>query len=306
MKNPIIAVIQLLRKEPSGENEVNMGEVYEIIIPNNYSLERTILCHGWVFLDPFRYEAGVLSFAFTSDSGVCHFVSVKQFENRVQVASSGKLSDAALQQVARVIATDELTERLMQTAKKLSKGAYDLVRSGSGRMLKSPTLWEDLAKTLLTTNCNWRKTQSMVTNLCAEFGFVVEGVSAFPTASIIAEADDDSLKGCGLGYRVGYLKALAKMCDCGALDECEADVSTEKRVELLNSVKGFGHYSVSHALVLLRDYSRIPIDSDSTAYLKKLGFEGKAMHDAYASWDKYRFWGYKLGRIARKMNWIGD
>jgi len=282
-----------------------MGKVYEISVPNNYSLDRTILCHGWVFLDPFRYVSEVLSFAFTVNES-CHFVSVTQIGDRVQVSASDTLSDTARQQVSRVIAADESTEQLLRTAKKLSKGAYDLVHCGFGRMLKSPSLWEDLAKTLLTTNCNWRKTQSMVTNLCNGFGSVVDGMASFPTASIIAKADYEALKGCGLGYRVGYIKALAEMCECGALNACEADVPTEKRIELLNSVKGFGQYSVSHALVLLRDYSRIPIDSDSTAYLKTLGFEGRAMRDAYASWGKYRFWGYKLGRIARKQNWIGD
>lgn len=282
-----------------------MSIVYEINVPNNYSLERTILCHGWVFLDPFSYTSDELIFAYT-DNGASYLVSVRQVENQVKVTSSNKLSDTAFQRVARVIAIEESTDALLNTAKRLSKGAYDLVKGGFGRMLKSPSLWEDLAKTLLTTNCNWRKTQSMVSNLCNEFGAVIDGKSAFPTALAVTIASNEMLKRCGLGYRVGYLKALAEMCECGALDACEADIPTEQRIKLLNNIHGFGNYSVSHALVLLRDYSRIPIDSDSTAYLKTLGFEGKAMHEAYASWGKHRFWGYKLGRIARRLNWIGD
>ena len=34
-------------------------------------------------------------------------------------------------------------------------------------MLVSPTVWEDLAKTLLTTNTTWAMTKSMVARLAA-------------------------------------------------------------------------------------------------------------------------------------------
>src|SRR5690606_38447957 len=40
-----------------------------------------------------------------------------------------------------------------------------ITRIGAGRMLRSPTVWEDLAKTLLTTNTTWAMTTSMVSRL---------------------------------------------------------------------------------------------------------------------------------------------
>ncbi len=39
------------------------------------------------------------------------------------------------------------------------------VPNGAGRMLRSPTVFEDLVKTICTTNCTWSATVRMVTAL---------------------------------------------------------------------------------------------------------------------------------------------
>src|SRR6266545_2400997 len=38
---------------------------------------------------------------------------------------------------------------------------------GAGRLLRSPTVFEDAVKTLCTTNCSWALTRLMVERLCA-------------------------------------------------------------------------------------------------------------------------------------------
>ena len=45
-------------------------------------------------------------------------------------------------------------------------------RLGAGRMLRSPTAFEDAVKTLCTTNCSWSLTKVMVGKLVSEFGSV--------------------------------------------------------------------------------------------------------------------------------------
>ena len=284
------------------------GYSYNLNIPNNYSLEKVVLSHGWVFLDPFRYDYDKKELTFVlSETEKTNFIKISQIGDFINVESGGELSHAVLGCIERALALDESTLPLIKKAKRLSKVAYELVQEGFGRLLKSTTLWEDLAKTLLTTNCNWRKTQSMTKNLCDKFGIAAQGRKSFPSPMQIIEAPADQLQECGLGYRFQYLTALAEMCDKGELSRCENKcVSTEERVNMLSRIRGFGPYSVSHSLVLLKDYSHIPIDSDSAAYLKSFGFVDDNMKDAYASWGQYRFWGYKLGRIARKLNWIGE
>jgi len=232
---------------------------------------------------------------------------VTQSGETVYVRSDNRLNQAILGQIERVLALSESTLPLLRTAKRLSKNAHDLIVAGYGRMLRSPTLWEDLAKTLLTTNCNWRKTQNMVTGLCNALGVQYGSCKSFPSPQSIIKTPAKSLQACGLGYRTGYMIALAETYVNGGIERCEDDLATtQMKIDTLNSIRGFGPYSVAHALVLLGDYSRIPIDSDSNAYLRSRGLDHNTTQNAYSSWGKYRFWGYKLGRIARKLNWIGD
>ena len=48
-----------------------------------------------------------------------------------------------------------------------ARDGYDwLEAERRGRILICPSLWEDLAKVLLTTNCNWSQTVNMTRQLC--------------------------------------------------------------------------------------------------------------------------------------------
>jgi 3-methyladenine DNA glycosylase/8-oxoguanine DNA glycosylase len=53
--------------------------------------------------------------------------------------------------------------------------------SGAGRMLRSPTVFEDVVKTVCTTNCAWSATVRMVTRIVADLGDPApDGRRAFP------------------------------------------------------------------------------------------------------------------------------
>jgi 3-methyladenine DNA glycosylase/8-oxoguanine DNA glycosylase len=58
--------------------------------------------------------------------------------------------------------------------------------AGAGRMLRSPTVFEDVVKTICTTNCAWSGTVRMVSALVGELGLPVAGAGdrrAFPDAA---------------------------------------------------------------------------------------------------------------------------
>jgi N-glycosylase/DNA lyase len=76
--------------------------------------------------------------------------------------------------------------------------------------------------------------------------------------------------------------------------------------DYLISLKGIGPYSAAHVMMLLRDFSILPIDSEVSAYLRKLGLDPKDAQDVFKHWHQYRFLGYKLKRTVDKNNWIGD
>src|SRR6202011_4965396 len=87
------------------------------------------------------------------------------------------------------------------------------VAAGAGRMLRSPTVFEDLVKTICTTNCAWSATERMVGALVRELGMRVRGrpeLRAFPVAEAMAEADDGFYRDVArAGYRGAYLRKLA-------------------------------------------------------------------------------------------------
>ena len=92
--------------------------------------------------------------------------------------------------------------------------------AGAGRMLRSPTVFEDLVKTICTTNCTWSATVRMVTALVerARNGRAC-GRRTFPTPAAMAAAGDDFYAGVAkAGYRGAYLRSIAADVAEGRLD----------------------------------------------------------------------------------------
>src|SRR5206468_6501523 len=94
------------------------------------------------------------------------------------------------------------------------------VTAGAGRMLRSPTVFEDVVKTICTTNCAWSATVRMATALVVELGVEApDGGRAFPSPAEMAEADDEFYRDVvRAGYRGPYLRALAADVAGGSLD----------------------------------------------------------------------------------------
>ena len=76
--------------------------------------------------------------------------------------------------------------------------------------------------------------------------------------------------------------------------------------DYLLSLKGIGPYSAAHVMMLMRDFSTVPVDSEVSAYLRKRGLDPKSAQEAFQHWSKYRFLGYKLRRMVDRENWIGS
>ncbi len=84
-----------------------------------------------------------------------------------------------------------------------------------GRLLRSTTFWEDIVRTLMTTNIQWSGTRRLTAALVRRFGQPLEGVAsprprAFPTPQTLARTRETTLRGLGLGYRAPYLLDLAR------------------------------------------------------------------------------------------------
>jgi N-glycosylase/DNA lyase len=142
------------------------------------------------------------------------------------------------------------------------------VIAGAGRMMRSPTVFEDLVKTICTTNCAWSATVRMVTALVGELGTPAAGADerrAFPAPATVADAGDAFFRDVArAGYRGPYLRALAADVASGRLDlEALGDPSLpdQEVAERLLGVAGVGPYAMAHMMMLLGRYSQLILDS---------------------------------------------
>jgi N-glycosylase/DNA lyase len=138
---------------------------------------------------------------------------------------------------------------------------------GAGRMLRSPTVFEEVVKTICTTNCAWSATVRMTTALVEHLGEPSAGNygRAFPMPAAMAEAGDDFYRDVvRAGYRGPYLQTIAGQVARGELDlerlldpELEdADVEAD-----LLALPGVGPYAAAHVMMLLGRYSSLVLDS---------------------------------------------
>jgi 3-methyladenine DNA glycosylase/8-oxoguanine DNA glycosylase len=143
-----------------------------------------------------------------------------------------------------------------------------VVEEGAGRMVRSPTVFEDVVKTICTTNCAWSATERMVGAIVGELGTPAENDPerrTFPTAAAVAAADPDFFRDVArAGYRGAYLKTLAADVAEGRLDLEELNdpaLPDDEVAERLLALPGVGPYATAHMMMLLGRYRRLILDS---------------------------------------------
>src|SRR5206468_1079905 len=93
------------------------------------------------------------------------------------------------------------------------------------------------------------------------------------------------------------------------LDSWAAAGDFERIRQTLTDIWGIGPYALSHILVLLGDYSTIPVDSEVIKYLSKTHFNGRKVTPKravapYERYGPYRFLAFKFGRMSRRENYV--
>jgi 3-methyladenine DNA glycosylase/8-oxoguanine DNA glycosylase len=141
--------------------------------------------------------------------------------------------------------------------------------SGAGRMLRMPTVFEAVIKTICTTNCAWSATIRMVRALVDNLGeSAAGGARAFPTPEAMASAPESFYRGIvRAGYRSAYLCALVAGVIAGTFEieelahAGETDLPDEEVAARLLALPGIGPYGAAHMMMLLGRHSRLILDS---------------------------------------------
>jgi 3-methyladenine DNA glycosylase/8-oxoguanine DNA glycosylase len=243
-------------------------------------LKRTLLSHGFVELPPFVLDEGVPSLELTlALDGKARTVEIRPGRRThalVNVVGRRPSAPTAKLLVARIRHVLGLDEDL--------SGFYELVADdpdlawaaeGAGRMIRSPSVFEDVVKTICTTNCAWSATVRMVGALVTNLGAAAPGGRhAFPTPEAMAAADERFYKEVvRAGYRGPYFHALAADVASGRLDLEELldpELPDDDVATRLLALPGVGPYATAQMMMLLGRYSRLILDSWSRPKYAKL------------------------------------
>jgi 3-methyladenine DNA glycosylase/8-oxoguanine DNA glycosylase len=170
--------------------------------------------------------------------------------------------------VGRMLNLDEDLVPLYTAAQSDSELSW--IANGAGRMLRSPTVFEDVVKTICTTNCTWSATERMVGALVSELGEESAGRlgRTFPTPAAMATASERFYRDVvRAGYRGQYLRTLAADVAAAALDLEELrvaapdELSDDEVAARLLDLPGVGPYAAAHVMMLLGRHSLLILDS---------------------------------------------
>jgi len=173
-----------------------------------------------------------------------------------------------------------------------------IVREGAGRLLRSPTVYEDLVKTICTTNCSWALTTKMVAGIVNNLGLPTpeDGRRAFPTPAAMAAVPESFYRDVvRAGYRANYFKELAERVASGELDVeswLRSELPTAELKREMKRVKGVGEYAADNLLKLLGRYDCLALDSWVRATFSRLHNRGRTADDRKIArhYARFREW----------------
>ena len=242
-------------------------------------LWRTLVSHGFAELAPTTIdeEARTLALTIRVPRGRPRRVVVRAGRGkraRIEVLGprpGTAVAAAVLEGTAHVLRLEQDLSAFYRQAAEDPDLAWAV--RGAGRMLRSPTVFEDVVKTVCTTNCAWSATVRMVNALVTHLGDPALGgdgplTNAFPTPAAMAAAPEsfyrDTVRA---GYRGAYLIALARAVADGELDLESFATSTpdelpdEELEAALLALPGVGPYAAAHIMMTLGRHSRLILDS---------------------------------------------
>lgn len=235
-------------------------------------LWRTLVSHGVADLPPMRVDEDerTLTATLPIAGTKARTLVVREGNGGARVQVLGPKLGARAEETLRAV-----LRRVLNLDEDLS-GFYEAARddpdlgwaaAGAGRMLRSPTVFEEVVKTICTTNCAWSATVRMTTALVENLGEPSAGNHgrAFPLPEAMAEADDAFYRDVvRAGYRGPYLRSIAAAVAAEELD-LEELLDPERKdadvAERLLALPGVGPYAAAHVMMLLGRYSSLVLDS---------------------------------------------
>ena len=290
-----------------------------IAVPPDFSFASTVRSHGWSALPPFEADPArsSLGVAFTLPGGEAVRVSVREAGGGLEAAVDAFRAPgpagrrAVLATVRSCFRMDEDLAAFHRLMRRQPEHRW-IAQQRAGRMLRSPSAFEDAVKMICTTNCTWELTTLMVTSLVGLYGAPAPGgARTFPAPEALAAAGEGALRReARTGYRAPYIAAFAEAVAAGRVEPEGWRTWRGDTASLFRSmcaVKGIGPYAAGNLLKLAGRYEHLGLDTWVRGQYARLHHGGRRVSDrtierAYASYGDWRglvFW------LAMTREWYG-
>src|SRR5689334_19001927 len=128
----------------------------EIKTPRRFSFRHTVGSHGWFDLPPFEHVEGTnqLRYVFQpagNDPAISVVIAKRRSKLIVDLQDKPKDADRILGGVRHILRLDDNLDEFYR-AVEIDERLSWIADVNAGRLLRSPTVWEDLIKTICTTN----------------------------------------------------------------------------------------------------------------------------------------------------------
>jgi len=195
---------------------------------------------------------------------------ISESEGKIKIEIKGgktnrQAEEKILRDVRHILRLDDDLQDFYKRTKTEKPLAW-IGKQNAGRLLRSPTVYEDLVKTVCTTNCSWALTKKMTANLVEKLGDKTDdGKNAFPTAEQMAGVSVDFYRNeIRAGYRSAYFAELAEKVANGKINPeswLASDLPTKELKKEMKSIKGVGDYAAENLLKLIGRYDGLALDS---------------------------------------------
>ncbi|KAG4969354.1 hypothetical protein JHK84_035452 [Glycine max] len=278
---------------------------------SSFNLEKTVCNHGFFMMAPNKWISSTKSLQrplrlADQCSSVIVTISHLPESANIQIyvhdmeGVSLKSEQAILKQVARMLRISDKDEKAVNEF----QGLYPQAKQDEfGRIFRSPSLFEDVVKSILLCKCTWGKTLNMVKSLC-ELQLQLSsgprsnrkkqcktkrkrgqnnatskknhGIGNFPNSKELVKFGETILRErCKVGYRAQFIIKLAQSVEKGTLVleklEMECNLWSYKVVHRkLSELKGFGPFVVATILMCMGCYEKVPVDSETKRHLNQV------------------------------------
>jgi 3-methyladenine DNA glycosylase/8-oxoguanine DNA glycosylase len=287
-----------------------------------YDFASSVRDHGWIALPPFKWieDKKAVQRIEKLSSGKVILMHLSAVNKGATVNLTIDIDDACptlttddqydvIARVRWMLRLDEDLTEFYELCQAHPDMAKQVSTRGRGRLLRSSTLWEDVVKTILTTNTTWSQTKAMAARLVAAVGESYNGdldLRAFPTPKQIVEAGDVVFeKEIKLGYRNAYVLQLAEEIASGKRDLeslRNRPLSIQELKHELKTIKGVGDYAAHTLLMLLGRYDEVAVDTELRAHVRRKYPNGETMSDKemaalFEPWGNWKYLAYWFDMI---------